>query len=69
MILDESTRHIDEFNIDCSVEDLLQVISTSWEHLLPDGAILSLSYHGRRASRGVVIYVITQWNLLMRIPV
>ena len=51
MILDESTRHIDVFNIDCNVEELLQVVSTTWEHLLPDGAIISLSYHGRCGSR------------------
>ena len=58
MILDASTRHIDVFNTDCSVEELLQVVSTAWEHLLPDGAILSLSYNGRRGSR----YCITYFN-------
>lgn len=46
MILDASTRHSDMFNTDCNVEELIQVVSTTWAHLLPDGAILSLSYNG-----------------------
>ena len=47
MILDASNKHTGVFNIDCSVEELIQVIATVWTHLLPDGAILSLSYNGR----------------------
>lgn len=73
MILDASTRFIDMFKIDCCVEELLQVVSTAWEHLLPDGAILSLSYHGRRGSRELVklsiLHIHVQWNLKTRILV
>ena len=50
MILDASNTHTDVFNIDCSVEELIQLVSTMWSQLIPDGAILSISYNGRRGS-------------------
>lgn len=53
MILDDSTKYNDVFSIDCSVEELISVVTTAWGHLLPDGTILSLSYNGRRGNINV----------------
>ena len=46
MILDDSTKYTDMFNIDCKVEELIQVVTTAWTGLIPDGGVLSLSYNG-----------------------
>ena len=54
MILDDSTKHRDMFNIDCTVEELVQVVTTAWSDLIPDGGVLSLSYNGGCGSYHII---------------
>lgn len=44
--MDASTTYSDVFSIYSAVEELIQVVTGVWQHLLPSGAVLSLSYNG-----------------------
>ena len=47
MILDANTSYHTTASVHCSVEQLRRELEQAWDHLIPNNAVLSLSFSGR----------------------